>query len=163
MSNAAHIRFIPIAGVLLILLFVLLAADSPNASISFNEDVRPILNQHCLRCHGGVKQSGGFSLLFEEDAFQPTDSDKPAIVRGKPEASELYLRLQHPDPELRMPYESPALSQEEVDILYQWIDEGARWETHWAYQVPRQAVLPMQDQEPIDAFVQQTLKAAGLT
>ena len=63
---------------------------SDNDSISYNRDVRPIFNEKCLSCHGGVKQMGDFSLLFEEDAFQTTKSGKPAIVRGNHQKSELY-------------------------------------------------------------------------
>ena len=63
---------------------------SGDGYISFNEDIRPILNEKCLRCHGGVKANGGFSLLFEEDAFGETESGKPAIVPGHHQRSELY-------------------------------------------------------------------------
>jgi Planctomycete cytochrome C len=60
--------------------------------LSFNDEIRPILNANCLVCHGGVKQAGEFSLLFEEGAFAPNKSGKPAIVRGRADSSELVLR-----------------------------------------------------------------------
>ncbi len=53
-----------------------------NDQISFNRDVRPILNKNCLRCHGGIKANGGFSMLFEEDAFAETKSGLLAIIPG---------------------------------------------------------------------------------
>ncbi|MFK7845383.1 MAG: DUF1549 domain-containing protein, partial [Rhodothermales bacterium] len=101
--------------------------------ISYNRDVRPILNDKCLACHGGVRQAGGFSLLFAEEALRPNESGKPAFIPGEPDASELIRRVRHDDPEERMPLDHPALSDEEIDILEQWIAEGAQWETHWAY------------------------------
>ena len=76
---------------------------------------------------------GGFSLLFEEDAFQPTESGKPAIVRGNASKSELYRRLIHPSEELRMPYEHEALPAQEIEMIEKWINQGAKWEKHWAY------------------------------
>src|SRR5690606_18051229 len=57
--------------------------------IGFNRDIRPILNNKCIVCHGGVKQSGGFSLLFPEAALSPNESGEPAIVPGKPQQSEM--------------------------------------------------------------------------
>ncbi|MRH99236.1 DUF1553 domain-containing protein [Kriegella sp. EG-1] len=129
----------------LYLLFIVLLCSCQNSEvnkISFNRDVRPILNNKCLRCHGGVKASGQFSLLFEEDAFGKTQSGSPAIVRGNHSKSEFYKRLVHEDPELRMPYGAPALSQEEIDILANWIDQGANWEKHWAYIPPKRDIVP---------------------
>ena len=79
--------------------------------ISFNEDVRPILNDKCLVCHGGVRQSGGFSLLFAEEAIRPNESGKPAFIPGNPDSSELIARVRHTDPEERMPLDHPALSE----------------------------------------------------
>ncbi|MBM1106828.1 DUF1549 domain-containing protein [Aurantibacter crassamenti] len=116
--------------------------DSKNNQISFNRDVRPILNDKCLRCHGGVKASGQFSLLFEEDAFNETQSGAPAIVRGNHSKSQLYKRIVHDDPELRMPVDAPPLSEKEVEILVQWIDQGAKWEKHWAYIPPKTDIEP---------------------
>ncbi|MCB0667865.1 MAG: hypothetical protein KDC80_18690, partial [Saprospiraceae bacterium] len=119
-------------------LLVCLVACQGNdqTEISFNRDIRPIFNTKCLRCHGGVKANGNFSLLFEEDAFKATESGNPAIIRGSHRKSELYQRLVSDDPELRMPYENEPLSATEIDLIARWIDQGAHWEKHWAYIPP---------------------------
>src|SRR5690606_34565848 len=78
--------------------------------VDFSADVKPILNKHCITCHGGVKKNGGFSLLFEDEAFAKTESGKPAIVRGAADHSEFIRRLTSEDPELRMPYNAPMLT-----------------------------------------------------
>lgn len=144
------------------------ACDKDDASISFNRDIRPILNAKCLKCHGGVKANGGFSLLFEEDAFAPTESGKPAIVRGNHRKSALFQRLVHEDPELRMPLEAPPLHTDEIEKIGKWIDEGAHWQKHWAYIPPDiNAHLPSftkwQTATMIDKFVATRLEAADLT
>lgn len=110
--------------------------------VDYNTQVKPILNKHCLSCHGGVKQQGGFSLLTREDALMPTKSGRPAIIPGNPAASELIHRLQSHDPEKRMPYKKNPLSTAEIQILQQWIKEGARWEPHWAYRPVEAPVIP---------------------
>lgn len=154
---------------ILTILFLGSCNDSSKTEISFNKDVRPILNSKCLRCHGGVKANGEFSLLFEEDAFSKTQSGKAAIVRGNHEKSELYRRLVSKDPEIRMPYESPELSQEEIDILGKWIDQGAKWEKHWAYIPPIENIVPpvVADsgwaKNPIDQFIFSKLNEKGLS
>ena len=126
----------------LLLILCLAACQQSNDQISFNRDVRPFLNKNCLRCHGGVKANGQFSLLFEEDAFSKTKSGKPAIIKGDHENSELYRRLVHESPEMRMPFEAAQLAQEEIDILAKWIDQGAKWEKHWAYIPPKEDIEP---------------------
>ena len=95
-----------------------------------------------MPCHGGIKQSGGFSLLFETEAFAATDSGKPAIVRGNAAQSELFKRLHHTDPELRMPFEKAPLAEKEIQLIEKWIDQGAKWEQHWAYSPPDPAIQP---------------------
>ncbi|WP_154856148.1 DUF1553 domain-containing protein [Cyclobacterium xiamenense] len=104
--------------------------------VSYNRDIRPIINQKCISCHGGVKQSGGFSLLFESEAKMPTESGKPAIIPGKAHASEMVSRLVHEDPEMRMPLGKDPLSPSEIDLIKKWINQGANWEKHWAYIAP---------------------------
>ena len=137
---------------------------SQEHQIDFNRDIRPILNNNCLGCHGGVKKSGQFSLLFEEEAFQPNESGMPAIIPGDPQSSELIDRIKHHDPEMRMPLDAEPLKPEEIKLLERWIAEGAAWEDHWA-------IVPILTPEvpdvswgnnAIDAFVYQKLKEEGL-
>lgn len=110
--------------------------------VDFSTQIKPIFNNKCITCHGGVKKNGGFSLLFEEDAFAKNESGKPAIIPGNASGSELIKRIHATDPELRMPYEKPPLSKEEIDLLTRWIDQGAEWGQHWAYSLPEKVAVP---------------------
>ena len=136
--------------------------------VSYNQDIRPIFNQHCLRCHGGIKQSGGFSLLFPEEMLDTTDAGIPAIVPGKAGKSELVRRLTHADPEMRMPYEADPLSEKEIKLIEKWIDQGAKWEDHWAYISPAPSLQPPSVSDgdwgnnEIDAFVEKRMKENDL-
>lgn len=124
--------------------FVLIAFSlfSPEKPVDFNTQVKPILNKKCISCHGGVKQQGGFSVLFREEALANTKSGKPAILPGDPEQSEFIKRLKSNDPEERMPYKHPALNNEEIDLLSKWIKQGAKWGNHWAYVSVKPTPLP---------------------
>lgn len=101
--------------------------------VDYSADVKPIINKKCISCHGGVKAKAGFSLLFREEALAKTESGKYAIVPGDADASEMIKRINHKDPDERMPYKHEKLSKEEIDILTRWIDQGAKWGDHWAY------------------------------
>ncbi len=136
--------------------------------ISYNHDIRPIVNNKCIACHGGVKKSGGFSLLFRHEALDTTESGIPAIVPGDAAASELLQRITHHDPELRMPLEAEPLSEEEVKLFRRWIDQGAHWEKHWAYIAPDTTINPPDvetdwGQNEIDPFVYARLQEHHLT
>ncbi len=128
--------------------------------IDFNEDVRPILNNHCLKCHGGVKQQGGISFLTEEVAFKQGESGDYALVAGHPERSALIHRVTHEDVELRMPPEGNALSKKEIKTLRRWIKQGGAWEKHWAYVLPDDEVLL--ETNTIDVFINSKLDEIGL-
>ncbi|MFC4873707.1 DUF1553 domain-containing protein [Negadavirga shengliensis] len=110
--------------------------------VDFSTEVKPILNKHCISCHGGVKKNAGFSLLFEEEALAPTESGVPAIIPGKAKASEFISRLTEDDPELRMPYNHPPLSKEQIQTLTKWVNQGAKWGKHWAYELPHDVEVP---------------------
>jgi len=135
--------------------------------IDFNTQIRPILNKQCIGCHGGVKQSGGFSVLFREEALGNTESGKPAIIPGHPEKSEFIRRLLSHDPDERMPLEKDPLPQHEIALLKQWIREGAVWDDHWAFKKPVLPALPSVTTTPaqhlIDLFILEKLEEKGLS
>ncbi|MBX2870876.1 MAG: DUF1553 domain-containing protein [Saprospiraceae bacterium] len=136
-----YLRILSVVGLTLLGVWGVKKIIFPTHAIDFNTDIRPILNQHCLRCHGGVKASGGLSFLFEEEAFQAAESGQLAIVRGKAGKSELIRRIKHTDPELRMPLDADPLSQKEIQLLSDWINQGAQWAKHWAYIPPKRPAL----------------------
>ncbi|MFN8314137.1 MAG: DUF1553 domain-containing protein [Cyclobacteriaceae bacterium] len=127
------------------LFFVLLslsACRNEPEKVDFSTQVKPIINKHCISCHGGVKRNANFSLLFREDALDTAESGRPAIIPGDPEHSEFVRRLTIHDPEERMPYKEAPLAQEEIELLTQWIREGANWGQHWAYVAPKPVPVP---------------------
>lgn len=144
--------------------------------VDFSNDVKPILNKHCISCHGGVKKNGDLSFLFEEEAFANAKSGEPAIIRGDAKNSNLIKRLLEDDPELRMPYNAAKLDDEEIDILRKWIDQGAKWGKHWAYELPEKVEVPKSFSfaslfgfkpdgisNNIDYFIQDKLDEKGLS
>jgi hypothetical protein len=133
--------------------------------IDYNTQVKPILNKRCIACHGGVKRESGFSLLFRQDALAPAESGKNPIVPGDVAHSELIRRISSHDPEERMPYKKEPLTQDEIEILTNWIDQGAEWGNHWAYvPVTKQSVPPSSDwtQQDVDNFILEKMTAGGL-
>src|SRR3989442_8257025 len=96
--------------------------------VDFSRDIRPIFNQNCVACHGGVRQKNGVSFIFREEALGIGKSGRRTIVPGKPEQSELIARVTSKDPQVRMPYHTQALPPQQITLLRQWIKEGAKWE-----------------------------------
>ncbi|MFY0650794.1 MAG: DUF1553 domain-containing protein [Cyclobacteriaceae bacterium] len=147
--------------IIICIMFVGLIFSCSQKKIDFNADVRPILNKNCISCHGGVKQSGGFGLVFRENALGETDNGKVGIVPGKPGKSELIARITHKDPEMRMPLDRQPLKLEEIQTLTKWIEQGAEWEDHWAYLKPEKPAVPENGSEwannEIDKFVHQKM------
>ncbi|GAB3899654.1 DUF1553 domain-containing protein [Spirosoma agri] len=110
--------------------------------VDYNTQIKPLLNKNCIACHGGVKKASGFSLLFKHEALAPAESGKPAIIPGNAAGSEMIRRLTLDDPDERMPLDHPALKPDEIDLLRKWIDQGAEWGDHWAYQTVEKPELP---------------------
>ena len=159
MSGGSPIFRSTMRHLLSIVAVYLLVSCQPEERVSFNAEVRPIFNAHCVGCHGGVKQSGELGLIFREDAMA-------AIAPGSARRSELINRIRHTDPELRMPYERAPLSETDIQTLERWIDQGAEWEMHWAYRAPivvaAQAAVPTGGNQ-IDAYVMDGLAAHSLS
>ena len=105
------------------------------AAISYNFQVRPVLSDKCYACHGpdANKREAGLRLDIEKEAYKAL-KDNPkahAIVPGKPNLSEVYLRVSTTDTSIMMPPASsnlPTLTDEEVTIIKKWIEEGAKYE-----------------------------------
>ncbi|MDZ4753070.1 MAG: DUF1549 domain-containing protein [Phycisphaerae bacterium] len=127
--------------------------------VDFNRDIRPIVNRSCIGCHGGVRQAGGFSMLFREDALKPGQSGRLAIVPGSPAKSELIRRVTLPAEHVEhMPKRGVTLSDQEQSLFRRWIEEGAVWQNYWAYVPPSEVTVPKPQRKgwvnnPIDAFV----------
>jgi hypothetical protein len=142
-----------------LLTLTMLAAGAGSAAppaVDFNRDIRPLLNTHCLRCHGGVKQAGDLSLLFRIEALKAGKSGHPAIVPGDPARSEFMARVRHADPEERMPQEAAPLPAADIAKLEQWIAAGAEWADHWSYVPPRRTDPPatrFPTRNRVDAFL----------
>jgi hypothetical protein len=136
--------------------------------VDFTTQVKPILNRNCITCHGGVRQKGGFSLLFRDEALAATKSGKFAIIPGDPDHSEMIRRITLHDPEDRMPYKHDPLSKEDIDILRRWIKEGAQWGEHWAYVPVKNIAVPEIKSDagwaknPVDHFIEEKLKEQSL-
>lgn len=157
---------------LLITFAVLVAAfltrHSSADEVHFSRDIRPILNQNCMPCHGGVRQKNGVSFLFREEALGTGKSGKRTIVPGKPDESELIARVTSSDVETRMPYHAPPLSQQQIELLRRWIKQGAKWEDHWAFVAPKPQPLPVVKRsewlrQPLDRFILARLEKQGLS
>ena len=118
---------------LAILAVVLFGGQFFERKIDFSTQVKPIINQRCISCHGGVKRSGELSMMTREDLLKAGESGKQAIVPGAPDKSEFYRRLVTHDEVDRMPYEADPLPKNEINILRKWIKQGAPWGKHWAF------------------------------
>ncbi len=111
-------------------------------AVDFNTQIKPIFNKNCIACHGGVKKASDFSLLFRQEAFAPAKSGHAAIIPGDADGSELIRRLTLTDPTERMPLNAPPLPAHEVKLLRDWVEQGAEWGDHWAFQSPEKPRLP---------------------
>ena len=146
--------------------FLLVALPCLAQDVRFNRDVRPILSDKCFTCHGPDQGARSSPLRFDsrEGAMVDLASGGKAIVPGDPAASKLIERVASDDPVLRMPpsYEGHAkLSDEEIDTLRRWIEQGAEWEGHWAFITPERPRVPA-GANAIDHFVQRQLEREGL-
>ena len=135
--------------------------------VSFSRDIRPIFNQNCVACHGGVRQKNGVSFIFRDEALGVGKSGRRTIVPGNADASELMARVTSTDPEVRMPYRAPPLSSQQIALLRRWIKQGAKWENYWAFVPPKAQVLPKVRRadwvrQPMDRFILARLEKEGL-
>ncbi len=129
-------------------LLLLLALARPawaEAPLSYSRDVLPILAEHCFACHGPdpAAREADLRLDLRESALAVRD-DQAVIAPQHPEASLFWQRINSPDPDLRMPppvAKKPLTDQQRI-ILRTWIEQGAAYQQHWAFQPVRRPALP---------------------
>lgn len=107
-----------------------------DADLSFSADIRPLLSKYCVSCHGPdkAKRKADLRLDVPEGAFADLGG-YAAIVPGKPEESEFYLRMvsKEEDDLMPPPDAKNPMAPEDIEKLKQWISEGAPFEDHWAF------------------------------
>lgn len=143
--------------------------------VDFRSQVRPILSDRCFHCHG--PDSGNQDSEFRMDTEENLRADLGgyfAIVPGDLAASEFHARIHSDDESSVMPPpdSNRSLSEEEKRILDRWIEQGAPYQGHWAFDIPQRADVPLDEiarsdwpnevkqrwsQNPIDAFVAKRL------
>ena len=147
------------------------AGQVATRTVDFDREVRPILSENCFSCHGPDEQSrqAGLRLDLQEGAFEDRwQFGGPVLVSGNAIESLLFRRISAEDTRTRMPRNGDALSDDEVETIRLWIEQGADWRTHWAFVPPeRSALPPVNDTEwprnAIDNFVLARLEHGGLT
>ncbi len=149
------------------------AASTPEpADFEFNRDIRPILAEKCFACHGPDKSArkAKFRLDTQEGILTPLSSGTLAIVPGDPSASPLWQRIVSEDKAVRMPPEylgHERLSEEQLDRIRNWIEQGAKWQAHWSFVAPKPVPEPPVEtrdwpRNPIDYFILSRLEREGL-
>ena len=148
------------------------AADSRHQAVSFDRDIRPLLSNHCYKCHGPDEEAreSEFRLDTEVGAFAELSGGGKAITPGALDQSELYRRLTTTDEAERMPPVDVGkpLTKKQIALIGQWIKAGAQWDTHWAFRPVQRTAPPEVKQQswvinPIDAFILSRLQTEKLT
>jgi hypothetical protein len=136
------------------------AAPPIPAKIEFNRDVRPILSDNCFYCHGPDAKHREADLRLD---LRDAAVSAKAIVPGKIKESEIITRILTKDEDDLMPPPDShkKLTARQKDILSKWIEQGAGYQQHWAYEKPVKAAIPA-GQHPVDHLIQRRLQELGL-
>lgn len=129
----------------LLVLSFLSVPGQTNGAVDFAEEIQPLFEKHCTRCHGEEKQKSGLRLDSPTAIRQGGDSGEPLFVAGHHKESHLYKVVSREDPDEAMPpKEKDVLSAEEIALIGRWIDEGAKLpgkagaarltSDHWSFQ-----------------------------
>ncbi|MGR3810730.1 PSD1 and planctomycete cytochrome C domain-containing protein [Jiulongibacter sp. NS-SX5] len=140
--------------------------------VDYNFQIRPILSDRCFQCHGpdANKREADLRLDTPEGAYAALkeNPEAHALVKGKPQLSEAFLRMTTSDSTLRMPpiESNLKLTEEEINLIKKWIDQGAEYKPHWAFIAPQKNDLPEADEDwvknEIDHFAYAKMRAQGL-
>jgi len=162
--------FLALAFFALIRTLAAAPAESAAKPVDFDREIRPILSDTCFACHGpDEKQRMAKLRLDTKDGVFADRGGYQVIVPGKAAESKIYQRISAADKAKRMPppYAERTLTDKQVELIRRWIDEGAKWEMHWAYVPPQRPNLPAVKhpswpRNPIDNFILARLESEGL-
>ena len=151
---------------------LLLAVASLGAAVDFDREIRPLLQERCVECHGSKKVKANLRLDAKMHAVKGGESG-PAFVAGNPAKSLLFDRITTQDAETKMPPKGEPLTSAQTEKVRQWIAEGAVWPENAADQAARRdprldhwSVQPLRKDfgtaKSVDDFVSARLKVAGL-
>src|SRR3954468_10061561 len=102
-----------------------LAAEKPDAHVSYYRQVRPILQANCQGCHQPAKNKGGYVMTEFKRLLAGGDSEGAAVTAAHPEKSSMVAMITPKDGEVRMPKNKPPLSETDVTTIRNWIAQGA--------------------------------------
>lgn len=146
-----------------------------SAELGFNQDIRPILSDHCFQCHGpdSKKRKAGLRLDTAEGAYAEIDAGEWAIKPGDADSSEVVKRIFSTDPDEMMPPPEAKLpiNDEDRNTLKEWINQGAVYQSHWAFIPVERPAIPeapdlaegIQANNPIDSIVFNQLQKRDLS
>jgi hypothetical protein len=148
----------------LALLALSTAALAKPHAVQFSRDVLPILSRNCFLCHGPDARARKAKLRLDTK-----DGARGVLVPGKSDASELIHRIESDDAHERMPPQKSnrQLTAAEKALLRRWVDQGAPWGKHWAFETPVRPALPaVRDaawpRNPMDRLILAGLEREGL-
>jgi mono/diheme cytochrome c family protein len=148
------------------------APAKPQAAIDFNLQIRPILSENCFACHGPDEKERKAKLRLDtkDGAFAKLRTTGFAIVAGNCDESRLIERIESADPAFVMPPPKTGkkLKPEQIALLKKWIEQGAAWSSHWAFETPNKPVVPPTSnpgwvRNPDDAFILAELEKRQLS
>ena len=123
-------------------------------SVSFRSEIAPIMLDHCLACHGAKKAEGGYRVDSYEELIKAGDSGELPIATSADQVSELLRRITCEDESERMPAESEPLSQEQIELVKQWIAGGGKFDGDDASQPLALVIPPVQYADPPEVYAQ---------
>lgn len=158
-------------GIYYLLSVSLISCFALSASPNFETEIAPIFEARCLSCHNGFDAEGDFVLQTRAEAFDHPDAIQPG------EASQSYLIDQISGLDPAMPEGDDPLSEEEVDLIFEWINAGAPWPEErvlkddpprdldwWSFKPIQETSVPgHQGDHPLDAFIEERLQENKLT
>src|SRR5438105_3568564 len=161
---------IPVVCALYLVAVALLtgAAEAEDAPLSFNRDIRPILSSKCFACHGFDAKKRQADLRLDTPEGSTADHDGArAVVPGDLSKSELWRRVTSTDEDEMMPppTSNKKLTAEEKTLLKRWIEQGAKYQKHWAFEPIQRPAAPQgaSGSAAIDAFINERLRSGELT